>query len=145
MQRFFTSRMLAVAFATLFSLTAVTAAQGNEKCSNATLKGSYGLHATGTTPSGDFAAVGRFTFDGNGNLTGKLFTRVDGNNSESPEFAGTYSVSPNCIVTDTWGPPINSTHVSVIVNDGKEYFILNDTPGPGTISGEAKKQFPEED
>jgi hypothetical protein len=33
----------------------------------------------------------------------------------------------------------------VIVNDGKEYFILNDTPGPGTISGEAKKQFPEDD
>ena len=146
MQRFFTSRMLVVVFTTLFSLAAVTAARGNEKCSNATLKGSYGLHATGTIIGvGDFAAVGRFTFDGKGNLTGKLFSRVAGNNSVSPAFTGTYSVSPNCKVTDTWGPPINSTHVSVIVNDGKEYFILNDTPGPGTISGEAKKQFPEED
>jgi len=144
MQRFFTSRMLAVAFATLFSLTAVTAAQGNEKCSNATLKGSYGLHATGTTPSGDFAAVGRFTFDGKGNLTGKLFTNVAGDYIESPEFTGTYSVSPNCIVTDTWGPPINTTHVSVIVDEGKGYVILNDTSGSGdTISGEAEKQLAE--
>jgi len=139
--------MLVVAFTTLFSLTAVTAAQGNEKCSNATLKGSYGLLATGTTASGAFAAVGRFTFDGKGNLTGKLFSRVAGNNSVSPTFTGTYSVSPNCKVTDTWGSPVNSTHVSVIVDDGKGYFILNDTPGNGTtISGEAKKQqFPEDD
>ena len=45
MQRFFIRRTLVVAFSTLFSLTAVTAAHGNEKCSNATLKGSYGLHA----------------------------------------------------------------------------------------------------
>src|SRR5215472_12737326 len=141
MQRFFTRRMLVVAFATLFSLTAVTAAQGNEKCSNATLKGSYGLHATGTTPSGEFAAVGRFTFDGNGNLTGKLFVRIGGNNIEPPEFTGTYSISPDCIMTDTWGPPINSTHVSVIVDNGRGYFILNNTSGGGeTISGEAKKQ-----
>src|SRR5215831_11815444 len=147
MQRFFIRRTLVVAFSTLFSLTAVTAARGNEKCSNATLKGSYGLHATGTIIGvGDFAAVGRFTFDGKGNLTGKLFSRVAGNNSVSPAFTGTYSVSPNCKVTDTWGPPINSTHVSMIVNEGKEYFILNDTPGNGTtISGEAKKQFSEDD
>ena len=112
------------------------------KCSNATLHGHYGLHATGTVIGvGDFAAVGRFTFDGNGNLSGKLFARVAGNNVEPPEFTGTYSVSPDCIVTDTWGPPINSTHVSVIVDGGKGYLILNNTSGSeDTISGEARKQ-----
>ena len=64
-------------------------------CSNATLHDGYGLHATETKIGvGDFAAVGRFTFDGKGNLTGKLFTNAAGNYSESPEFRGTYSVSP---------------------------------------------------
>src|ERR1700747_3470297 len=101
-------------------------------CSNATLHGSYGLHATGTVIGvGDFAAVGRFTFDGAGNLTGKLFVRIAGNNVEPPEFKGPYSVSPDCTVTDTWGAPINSTHVSVIVDHGKGYVILNNTSGSG--------------
>ncbi len=49
--------------------------QAEAKCSNAILRGHYSLHATGTVIGvGDFAAVGRFTFDGNGNLTGKLFS-----------------------------------------------------------------------
>jgi hypothetical protein len=117
-------------------------AQDKQNCSNATLNGSYGLHARGTIIGvGDFTAVGRFTFDGKGNLTGKLFVRVAGNNMEPPAFTGTYSVSPDCTVTDHWGAPINSTHVSVIVDEGKEYFILNNTLGSGdTISGSAKRQ-----
>ena len=145
MQRIVTSRMLVVAFATLFILATVPGAQARENCSNATLNGSYGLHASGSVIGvGDFAAIGRFTFDGKGNLTGKLFSNTAGNYNESPEFMGTYSVSPNCIVMDTWGPPINTTHLSVIVDEGKGYVILNDTSGSGdTISGEAKKQFTE--
>jgi hypothetical protein len=87
---------------------------------------------------GDFAAVGRFSFDGKGNLSAKLFLRINGNSVETPQLTGTYSVSPECIVTDTWG---GSTHVSVIVDGGKGYFIVNNTPGEGdTISGEARRQ-----
>jgi len=37
-------------------------AQDTQQCSNATLHGSYGFHATGT----GFVAVGRFVFDGKG-------------------------------------------------------------------------------
>jgi hypothetical protein len=78
---------------------------------------------------------------GVGNLIGKLFIRIAGNNIEPPEFTGTYSVSPIATVTDHWDAPINSTHVSVIVDEGKGYFILNNTSGSGdTISGEAKRQ-----
>jgi hypothetical protein len=114
-------------------------AQDKESCSNATLHGSYGLHATGSIIGvGDFAAVGRFVFDGAGNLTAKFFARVNGNNNEFLQITGTYSVSPDCIVTDNWG---GSTHVSVIVDHGKGYFLLNNTPGEGdTISGEARRQ-----
>ena len=143
MRRDITRLMMASALAALFGVITGPTASAEAKCSNATLNGSYGLHAAGTTPSGDFAAVGRFTFDGKGNLTGKLFVRVAGNNIVPPAFTGTYSVSPDCTVTDTWGPPINSTHVSVIVDEGKGYLILNNTLGSGeTISGEAKKLFP---
>jgi hypothetical protein len=126
----------------VLSLAIGMGAEDRADCSNAILHGSYGLHATGTVSGGQpFAAVGRFTFDGAGNLTGKLFVRVAGNNVEPPEFTGTYSVSPVCIVTDNWGPPINSTHVSLIVDHGKGYVILSNTLGSGeTISGEARKQ-----
>ena len=117
-------------------------AQDRETCSNATLHGSYGLHATGTLPGGaPIAAVGRFEFDGAGNLKGRLFVRAGGNNMQPPEFAGTYSVNPDCTMTDTWGPPVNSTHVAVIVDHGKGYAILSNTMGSGeTISGDAKRQ-----
>jgi hypothetical protein len=126
----------------LLVLSLAIGIQAEAKCSNAILRGPYSLHATGTVIGvGDFAAVGRFTFDGNGNLTGKLFVRVAGNNVEPPEFTGTYSVGSDCTVTDNWGPPINSTHVSMIVDGGRGYVILNNTSGSGdTISGEARKQ-----
>jgi len=129
---------------TLLVLSLVIGMQAEDKahCSNNTLHGSYALRATGAViGAGDFAAVGRFTFDGAGNLTGKLFVRIAGNNVEPPEFTRTYSVSPDCVVTDTWGAPINSTHLSVIVDHGKGYVILNNTSGSGdTISGEARWQ-----
>jgi len=130
----------AVALLVLVLPTGAKAEDGN--CSNATLHGSYGLHATGKVMGGgDFAAVGRFTFDGKGGLAGKLFVRVGGNNV-SVTITGTYSVSSDCTVSDVWNASGSiSTHESVIVDEGKEYFIVNNTSGDGSvISGEAKRQ-----
>ena len=133
------TRFLAVTLVVL-SLAFGVQAQDKESCSNATLHGSYGFHATGKS----FVAIGRFVFDGNGGLTGKLFIRVPGTNIGPVEFPGTYSVNPDCTVTDTWGPPINSTHVSAIVDQGKGYFIMNvspSTPAADTLNnGEARRQ-----
>jgi hypothetical protein len=115
-------------------------AEDRANCSNATLHGSYGFRSTGAL----FAAVARFTFDGNGGLTATFFGRTPGNPFGPVEFTGTYSVSQDCIVTDSWGPPLNSTHVSVIVDGGKGYFILNTTPssadGDTVNSGEGRRQ-----
>lgn len=137
-----------IGFTSLLALATGSVAQGQQKCSNTTLHGSYGLHATGITGvGGNFAAVGRFTFDGKGNLTGIVFVRVAGNDVEV-HVTGTYSVSAECIVDDVWNTPGGaSTHKSVIVNQGRGYFILNNTSGDGSaISGEAKKQsFEDED
>jgi hypothetical protein len=88
-------------------------AQIKQQCSNATLHGSYAFRATGE----QFAAVARFVFDGNGHLSGSPFGPV--------HFDGDYSVSPECLVNDTWG---NSSHTSVIYEQGRGYFILNSTP-----------------
>jgi hypothetical protein len=122
-------------------------AEDNQKenctCSNATLHGSYGLHATGTVIGvGEFAAVGRLTYDGNGNVTGKLFVDVAGNNNEVA-VKGMYSVNEECIVTDNWsgGSGSQGSHVSIIVDHGRGYYILNNASDVGgTISGEAKRQ-----
>jgi hypothetical protein len=116
-------------------------------CSNASLRGSYGLHATGTITggpaAGPFAAVGIFSFDGRGNLSATLFQRNIAGNSTAL-LTGTYDVEPDCMVSDTWIFPDGSStqHESVIVDRGRGYVILNTTEGaPVVISGEARKQF----
>src|SRR5438876_4414371 len=115
-------------FLALVVLAIGAQAQDAQHCSNATMHGSYGFHATGR----NFVAIGRFVFDGNGGLTGKLFVRVPGTNIGPIEIAGTYSVSPDCIMTDDWGGP--NPHISAIVDQGKGYFIMNVTP---STAGEA--------
>src|ERR1700704_6482836 len=44
-------------------------AEERERCSNATLHGNFGLRATGAiVDSGNLIVIGRFTYDGKGNL-----------------------------------------------------------------------------
>jgi len=62
----------------VLSLACAMQAQNAQHCSNATMHGSYGFHATGT----GFVAVGRVVFDGNGGLTGTLFVRISGTNMD---------------------------------------------------------------
>ena len=134
---------LTASFAILATTFSAGVAEANDVCSDATLNGDYGLHASGSIIGvGDFAAVGRFTFDGKGSLAATLFTRVNGNNNKVA-LTGTYAVNPDCTVSDTWNDSTGtSTHESVIVDDGQGYFILNTTIGSGAeISGEARKQF----
>ena len=130
------TRLLQVTLVVL-SLAFGIQAQDNQHCSNATMHGSYGFHATGT----GFVAIGRFVFDGNGGLAGKLFIRVPGTNLER-EIAGTYSVGPDCIMTDDWGG--GNVHISAIFDQGKGYFIMNvtpSTPAADTLNnGEGRRQ-----
>ena len=122
----------------VFSLTVGIQAQDNRHCSDATMHGSYGFHATGT----GFVAIGRFVFDGNGGLTGELFVRVPGQNVGPLEIRGSYSVRPDCIMTDNWGD--DNVHISSIFDEGKGYFIMNaseSTPAQDTLNnGEGRRQ-----
>ena len=127
-------------------------AERQSGCSNATLRGSYGIHATGAALSGPLAGpvafVGLFTFDGRGQLAGNLTQRVNGASGPITLFkvpyTGTYTLNADCTVEDTWFNLSNgtsSTHESVIVDNARKFVILNTTTGPTVVSGEGTKQF----
>jgi len=136
--------ILLVVLVGLFILGGARKAPAAKGCSDASLHGSYGLHATGTVLGvGPFAAVGVFSFDGNGHLTGTLTSRVNGNTFSKETLTGAYTVTPDCFVSDTWDFDSGETsqHEAVVVDNGRGYFILNTTVGaPNVISGVAQKQ-----
>jgi hypothetical protein len=137
--------VLLIGCAGLLLLVNGARAEERERCSNATLHGNFGLRATGAiVDSGNLIVLGRFTYDGKGNLTATLFLRLPDATNATDTITGTYSVSPDCTVSDVWHSVISgsdSFHESVLVNQGKGFFILNTTEGaPVVISGEAKRQ-----
>src|ERR1700745_4475864 len=117
MNRFSTALALVV-----LAFALVATAQDREACSNASLHGSFGLRATGnTTTGGDLIVLGRFRFDGQGNLSAKLYTRTPTGSNVVDTYTGTYSVDSDCIVTDFWrsdSTGSETTHVSVLVSNG---------------------------
>ena len=86
-----------------------------------------------------------FTYDGEGNLTGTGTSKVNGNVAHFT-LTGIYSVDENCNASGTVTFPSGATanHGYVIVDDGKEFYFLNTTPGTttsGNVSvGVGKKQ-----
>lgn len=145
------TRFLFLPLLVIVGLVTGVGAQERSHCSNASLHGSFGLRATGNTNAsgptiagGALIVLGRFTFDGHGNLTAKLWTRSPAAITSVDSYTGTYSVDDDCTVTDVWRADSSgseTTHVSVIVNDGRGYYVLNTTAGaPVIISGEATRQ-----
>jgi hypothetical protein len=123
-------------------------ASAADRCTNSSLRGSFAFHSTGTTPTGDpFATVGIFRFDGNGNLTATLFQRRTGGITVGPiSITGTYTVNPDCTVSDAWiiaGSVAPATHELVIFDNGRGFFLVNTTAvgDLAVISGEGRKQF----
>jgi hypothetical protein len=106
-----------IVFAGLLFLVNGAKAEENKSCSNASLRGHFGLRATGTIiGSGDFIVLGRFTYDGKGNLSAELFERLPDGSNKQDTITGTYSVSPDCIVSDVWHSTTSgdTTHESVL-------------------------------
>ena len=124
---------------------------GHRQCSNRTLNGSYGLYADGTVIGvGPTAVIAIFTYDGEGNLTGTGTSKVNGNVSHFT-LTGTYTVDEECRASDNVLFPsgATATHEYVIVDNGKEFYRLNATPGTSTSGnvsvGVGKKQFSRND
>ena len=130
--------ILNVAALVAFAAGAMAQTADQPVCSNATLTGSYGLQISGTRPApfvapGGPGFVGQFEnvigtvvqiFDGKGNFTqvDNVKGNVAGIIPDRPG-KGTYTVNPDCTVTQVVSPPGQAQIVSkgVIVDGGKEF------------------------
>ena len=120
----------------------------DQACSNASLKGSYGFYSPGfdvpaRTPR---LAVGRETFDGNGNYTNTITINNNGTLIHLNDF-GTYTVNADCTGT-IFNTASGATFQFVLVDGGKEIYRLI-FAGAGAAADRvqytvSKKQFPDE-
>lgn len=122
------------------------------RCNENTISGSYGTNITGTflvppAPGSTnpptavpFASVGRLTFDGVGNVSGRDTNSFGGDVTRNPT-TGTYTVDRDCtgtlIVNLSNGFVINND--IVIVDGGKEIFLIQTNPGT-IVTGVMKRQ-----
>jgi hypothetical protein len=124
----------------------------SKRCSNVTIKGSYGYTLAGTRPvpggytgqRENFLGVGVRHFDGQGN-----FRQVDSYKGEvagaraDVAASGTYVINPDCTGTGYLNPPRSNIVVEqrlVVMDNGKEirWFVL--TPQATMVSGHAVRQ-----
>jgi hypothetical protein len=96
-------------------------------CSNATLNGVWGVFVG--------AAVGQFTADGNGNVTGS--STVSNNGAiETQTYTGTYSISKNCTGSLTTNFTGGGTgHNNFVVDDSKKGAQVINTDRGHAASG----------
>lgn len=114
----------------------------NAPCSNATLKGNYGVQFTGSAPGfGPFASVAIGSYDGEGNITGSGTANVNGQ-TVTGSITGKYTVNPDCTATGTITyQNLNLTvgGFAVLVNHGKEAFFVGTSPAGVLLNGSIKK------
>jgi hypothetical protein len=119
--------------------TAAPEAKAQARCNLLTVKGSYGVLATGSFGPAQLATLGTVNFDGAGNISGQSTSSFSGSIS-SDSFTGTYTVNEDCSGT------INFVYAfftisgnTVIVDNGKELFLIETNPG-AVASGVLKRQ-----
>jgi hypothetical protein len=126
-----------------------------DRCTNASLNGSYAFKVDGTNvtnpylPLGPFAAVGKNTYDGRGHMRGVI--TVSSNGSIIPAtYTGTYTVNANCTGVKSATLSIGAVvdFFFVIDDDLREIQMVVTQAGPPgsladglTVSGSARKLF----
>ena len=140
-------RMIAplLALTGMFLAGAVPNAQAAE-CSNATLRGAYGV-SLGTilvpplgmgTPRG---VLGRIVFDGKGDFTASFTINTNGTVTHTSDV-GTYTVDADC-TGKIFSNAVKGTLEIVVVDAGKEFYQLRTDPaGVVVLFNGAKKQLP---
>lgn len=104
-------------------------------CSNATIKGTYGLLSQGfqgtKAPFTPVTAVRTSVFDGNGNFEGKGYIIVGGKILQD-NARGTYKVNSDCTITITGrlSNGIVLKQFGVIVDGGRKILSLLLVPAP---------------
>ena len=116
---------------------------GLHRCSARTLNGPYGIKFEGQKLNeGPFVSVSRITFDGNGRFTTSEIGRFNGNPVQRT-FTGPYTVNEDCtgfldFSSTLSNPPHEAFGNFVIVNEGREFFVVDNEDG-WAASGVGKK------
>jgi hypothetical protein len=114
---------------------------------NAALNGDYAFTFTGVSGNGiassAFAAVGRFTADGAGNLTnGELDTNAVGGGGAAQSFTGTYSIGADNrgVMTLNFSGSSAKLAFAMLANGNAQFIEFDASGGSGTIgSGTMEK------
>ena len=108
--------------------------QGARRCSVKTLKGAYGIKFEGQKIGfGPFVSVSRVSFDGNGTFTTSEIGRFNGDLVQRT-FTGPYTVNDDCtgfldFTSHLSNPPHEAHGDFVIVNNGQEFFVVDNEEG----------------
>src|ERR1043165_1143288 len=112
----------------------VQAQEPGRKCSVKTLKGAFGLKLEDEKIGvGTLVSVSRLVFDGNGTFTTSETGRFNGE-PLSRTFTGPYVVNDDCtgfldFSSNLTVPPHEVHGDFVIVNNGQEFFVLDNEEG----------------
>ncbi len=135
MKRAFTSVVFVMAFVSLLVLGLVSRVQAHGgECSNASIKGAYGLSCEGTVVGvGPLAVVGVFTADGNGNGSEVETISFNGVITTGATFTVTYTVNANCTGSFVSTGLGSVFHNDFVLDDNKKEFRLMPTE-PGFVA-----------
>jgi len=141
---------------TFLASTAATAQSVDSACSLARAAAKYAFSDGGTIVGiGPRAAVGLFTFDAAGNITGKVTASLGGNVGTT-NLSGTYSVSPDCSGVasfsefDQSGKLILTATVAIVWDNSMQearflftsVTLADGTPLAPVVNGDARKLLP---
>jgi len=116
-----------------------TARGSQTQCSVSTLKGRYVFSFDGVRVVGSsqvpFAGAGFSIFDGNGHVHGIATQSVNGQILSRLPFTATYTISPDCIVTETFMIAGTTLHFDEFATpDGSALTFVETDPGVVTSS-----------
>ena len=135
MKRAITSAVFVISFVSLLVLGLVSRVQAHGgECSNASIKGAYGLSCEGTIVGvGPLAVIGVFTADGKGKGSEVETISFNGDISQGVPFTVTYTVNADCtgsFVSTGFGSVF---HNDFVIDDNKKEFRLMPTD-PGVVA-----------
>ena len=128
-----TSAVFVISFVSLLVLGLIPRVQAGE-CSNASLKGAYGLSCEGTVVGvGPLAVIGVFTADGKGN--GAEVETISFNDviTTGATFTVTYTVNADCTGSFVSTGSGSVFHNDFVIDDNKKEMRLTPTE-PGFVA-----------
>ncbi|MEH1857403.1 MAG: hypothetical protein V7L21_05240 [Nostoc sp.] len=102
-------------------------AEAAPSCNNATITGSYGATFTGTVLEKPIASVALYKFNGTRNVQAISSVNSVNGTISTDNPSGTYSVKQDCTVQIVFSN--SDTYSGIIVDGGKEIFLIATVPG----------------